>query len=106
MSMTTPLILLVLLGAAVLIWSAASVAAEIARAEAQLACQRAGVQLLDQTVMLRAIKLRRDEQGRLRLWRHYSFDYSIDGISRIRGDLALLAGRLQWISEIGAGMRD
>lgn len=100
MDMTTPLILLLVLGAVVLSWSAASVAGELARAEAQLACQRAGVQLLDQTVMLRSLKLRRDDQGWLRLWRQYSFEYSVDGLSRVRGDLALLGGRLQWISEI------
>jgi len=98
--MTTTLIVMLLLAVAVLAWSSASAAGDIARAEAHAACQRAGVQLLDQTVMLRSVRPRRDEHGRLRLLRHYSFDYSVDGISRMRGDLALLAGRLQWISEI------
>ncbi len=97
--MTLTLIALLLIGALTLLWSASSQAAEIARRAGRHACERAGVQLLDQTVMLVSIALRRDSRGRLRVLRRYSFDYSSEGSDRARGQLALLGSELQWISE-------
>lgn len=99
--MTLTLIALLLIGAFALLWSASRLAAEIARNAGRLACQRAGVQLLDQTVMLSRVALRRDSHGRLRVLRHYSFDYSRTGSDRSRGTLALLGNELQWISDPG-----
>ncbi len=97
--MTGTLVALLLIGAFSLFWSASRLAAERARQAGRLACERAGVQLLDQTVMLSRLSLRRDSHGRVRLLRQYSFDYSRDGIDRARGTLALLGDELQWISQ-------
>jgi hypothetical protein len=100
--MTSTLVALLAIGAFSLFWSASRLAAETARRAGRLACERAGVQLLDQTVMLSGVSLRRDRRGRLRVLRRYSFDYSREGSDRERGALALLGNELQWISEPGA----
>ncbi len=97
--MTGTLVALLLIGAFTLFWSASRLAAERARQAGRAACERAGVQLLDQTVMLNRLSLRRDGRGQLRVLRQYSFDYSRDGIDRARGTLALLGDELQWISQ-------
>jgi hypothetical protein len=97
--MTTTLILLLLIGAFVLFWSAARDAADVARAHARDACQRQHVQLLDQSVALQRFRLRRGDDGRMRFQRTYQFAYSSRGDNRQLGELALLGKDLQWISE-------
>jgi hypothetical protein len=49
-------------------------------------------------VMLTRLGLRRDGDGRLRVLRHYRFDYSLQGDDRQHGSLAMLGRELQWIS--------
>lgn len=95
------LTLIALIGIAIgtLFWSASRVAAEHARLAGRDACHRAGVQWLDQNVSLVKLALRRDGEGRLRVLRQYSFDYSVSGSDRQRGMLAMLGNELQWITE-------
>lgn len=97
--MTTTLILLLLLAAAMPLWSSSRLAAEQATRLARQACQRGGVQLLDQTVALSGLGLERNRNGRLAIRRRYQFDYSTVGHDRLRGQLSLLGGELQWITE-------
>jgi hypothetical protein len=96
--MLTPLILLIAFGLLALIWSEARGAAEQARLHGRAACTAAGVQWLDQNVMLTRISLRRASDGRLRVLRQYRFDYSLRGDDRHQGHMALLGRELQWIS--------
>ncbi len=96
--MTTPLILLILLGGGALLWSAARDAEAVARAAARGICERSGVQLLDQSVALRSVRLRRDDEGRMRLQRTYRFEYSSSGHDREFGEIALLGDRVLWSS--------
>lgn len=96
--MLDTLILLLLFGAAAFLWTDARRAAEVARRVGDDACRRSGVQLLDQTVSLHRVSLRRAESGWLQLLREYRFDYSRDGSDRHRGALALHGTRLVWIS--------
>jgi len=98
-AMTGTLILLILSGLVLFVWSSAREAAENARLHARQACQRQNVQLLDQTVALRHFRLRRDDEGRMRLMRTYEFAYSADGINRQVAQLAMLGRQLLWISE-------
>jgi hypothetical protein len=88
--------LFALLGLAllVLVWSAASRAREAAHAQAARICRDAGVQLLDQSVVLREVRPVRAPWG-LALRRRYSFDYSRDGIGRERGFLVYLGPGLE-----------
>ncbi len=63
---------------------------EAGLAAARAACQREGVQLLDETVAGRSLRLARSDTGRI-VWRCvYDFDYSCSGADRFRGSLMLL----------------
>ncbi len=72
-------------------WFSAAEVREAARAYAQAACVRGGVQLLDASVVLRRIRLRRGDRG-LHIERRYAFEFSPDGVSRVRGWIDM-AGR-------------
>ena len=87
----TLLPLLVIL-AAFYLWHNALRAREQARALAHALCARAGIQLLDQSVALRRVSLRRVPGEGLRLLRCYRFDVSTDGHDRRHGSLDLLEG--------------
>lgn len=74
-----------MLGAAVAVWLDALRAREAALDAGREACMRYGVQFLDDTVAFVRLRLARDEEGRLRLVRHYSFEFSEDRSSRRSG---------------------
>ncbi len=98
MPMLMPLLALIAFGLLALVWSETRAAAELASRYGREACASAGVQWLDQSVALTKIALRRAPDGRLRVLRHYRFDYSWQGDDRQHGGLALLGRELQWIS--------
>lgn len=77
------LVLLTLIAVAGL-WLKLSAARERAVAEAQRQCAHYGLQLLDDSVGLRALRLRR-AAGWLQLERGYGFELSIDGADRQSG---------------------
>ncbi|PJK10018.1 hypothetical protein CO608_04785 [Lysobacteraceae bacterium NML08-0793] len=80
---------------ALMIWvNAARRAAEQAIEIGRQACQRAGVQWLDQSVHATGFRLRRGRDGRLGLERSYRFEYSRNGDDRHTGSMSLLAGEL------------
>ena len=83
-------------------WYSNHNAYEFARQLGAEVCARAAVQFLDHTVSLHRLRLRRDDDGRVRIYRIYRFDYSTDGLSRQSGQLALLGSRVLWVSEIAA----
>lgn len=80
--------------AAFYLWHNALRAREQARALAAALCARAGLQLLDQTVTLRRVRLRRIPGEGLRLLRCYGFDVSVDGNDRRHGSLDMLEGEV------------
>lgn len=57
---------------------------------AKAACAADDLQLLDDTVAFIRLGLARDDEGRLRLRRAYSFDFSDTGNNRRRGSLVML----------------
>jgi hypothetical protein len=75
-------------------WSAALRALELARQRSRELCAAAGVQLLDQTVALRRLRVERAPLGGLRLLRCYAFEVSSDGIDRLHGSLDLVGGEV------------
>lgn len=87
------LLLLVVLGAVIASWLKLSRAREIAVEEARRHCERNGLQLLDETVGLRSLRLRRSEQGRV-LERGYGFEVSVDGDDRESGRLWMSGRRV------------
>lgn len=76
------------------LWSDSLRAREFALRECKTACERADMQLLDQTVALASLRLTRDAEGRVRIRRRYRFEFSIDGGDRYPGQITLTAGRV------------
>lgn len=75
-------------------WQNALRTRERARALGHELCAQAGVQLLDQTVALRWMRLRRLPGHGVRLWRCYGFELSTNGSDRQRGSLDLVDGEI------------
>jgi len=90
--LATLLLLLVLFGLAGT-WLALSRARDRAVQEARWRCQQHGLQLLDETVGLSGVRLRRFHDRRV-LERRYSFEVSIDGNDREAGHLWMIGNVL------------
>lgn len=97
MSDFSNLLLLLALGAIVGLWLKLSVARERAVQEARRQCLQHGLQLLDETVGLRALRLRR-VNGLRRIERCYGFDVSIDGHDREPGRLWMIGDAVSSVS--------
>lgn len=99
-------IALLLLAAAAWAWMDALDAREHAIRHGHALCQQAGVQLLDQSVSLKRLKIvRRD--GMPTLLRRYGFEISLDGSDRRRGHLDLGGHRLEsWSLPVGEAASD
>jgi len=70
-------------------------ARERALAAGRAACERYAVQFLDETVAFARLRLGRDDQGRLKLARTYTFEFSDTGNNRRHGAIVLLGTALQ-----------
>ncbi len=97
MSDLSNLLLLLLLGSAVGLWLKLSVARERAVHEARRLCLQHGLQLLDETVGMRAIRVRK-ANGLRRIERGYGFDVSIDGHDRQPGRLWMIGNSVTGVS--------
>ena len=86
---------IVLIVAGALFWLDSLKARERALDAGRGACKRYGVQLLDETVQFAQLRPARDEQGRLRLKRTYTFEFSDTGDNRRHGAIVMLGGELQ-----------
>jgi hypothetical protein len=82
------------LGALGLFWWEGLKKRELAVQAARQVCTRAGVQLLDETVILKGMKPRRDDNQRLSLWREFRFEYSDTGDNRLPGTVVMLGNRI------------
>ena len=58
------------------------------------ACDRYQLQMLDDTVSLATLRLGRDEEGRLKVCRTYTFEFSDTGNNRRRGAIDMLGGEV------------
>jgi hypothetical protein len=97
--MSDDLLLLVLTAAALglgyRVWQTSLDARETANRIAKDTCSRAVVQFLDGTVAFAGFRLARDAQGRRRLLRTYTFDYTGDGFERAQGFIVLAGLKLE-----------
>ena len=89
------LIWLVPVAAVVWYWLDAMRNQEIARRIGRDACAQAGVLLLDDTVALSRIRLRRNARGQMTLYRRYGFEFTSDGSQRYNGSITMLGRQLQ-----------
>jgi len=78
------------LAATILFWADSLRARERALQALRRACERRGLQLLDETVAFVSIGLARDADGRLRIRRVYAFEFSETGDNRRPGSIAIL----------------
>ncbi|MDR3395689.1 MAG: DUF3301 domain-containing protein [Parasulfuritortus sp.] len=67
---------------------------ELAIRAARLLSQKAGVQLLDETVSLKRLGLARDDNQQVRIQRQFGFEYSDTGDNRLPGYVYLLGDRV------------
>ncbi len=88
--------------AGVWLWFDSLKARESAVAATRAACRAERLLLLDDTVAITRIGLRRDEEGRVRLLRVYGFEYSDTGDERSAGSTVMLDDRLLTIT-LGEG---
>jgi hypothetical protein len=89
------LFLLLCLGLVLWFWQNGLRAWEQARTVSARACQRLGVQLLDDTVALERLWLRRDRQGRLRWERIYTFEFTDAGVNRRIGRVIMIGREVE-----------
>lgn len=87
--MTEALILAVLVALCWLWWDSTQ-AREVAVRAARTACEAEGLQFLDDTVGISHLKPARDDDGRLKLQRTYTFEYSDTGNNRLPGSVVML----------------
>jgi hypothetical protein len=59
------------------------------------ACDREGLQFLDETVLCTRTRPARDAEGRVTLRRVYVFEFSDDGQRRRGGSMVIVGGRLE-----------
>jgi hypothetical protein len=72
------------------LWSDSMRAREIALASCRDACQRAGLQLLDDTVSMASLRPMRDANGRVALRRVYIFEFTDTGDNRRHGSVIVM----------------
>ncbi len=91
------LILLILLGLLLWFWQNTLRARESALHAARELCRFQQLQLLDATVTLQSLRLRRDKDGWLRLRRTFLFSYSDTGENRRTGFILMTGNRIEQV---------
>jgi hypothetical protein len=86
-----------LVAIAVVYWWRALAAREVALSAARRECERLGLQLLDDTVALRGLWMKRNRRGQQSLWRAYQFEFSVTGGERYLGRVIMLSDRVEQI---------
>jgi hypothetical protein len=86
---------IVVIAAGIFLWLDSLRARERAVQAGRRACERYDLQFLDDTVSFTRIRLRRDEDGQLRIARTYTFEFSDTGNNRRHGAIVMLGGELQ-----------
>ena len=95
--MLDELILITLLLGACLYWLNGQQAKEIALKAVRAHCLNMEVQMLDEYVALNSIRLTRDQSGKIRLQRIFSFEFSSTGNERYNGVCIMLRRRVESI---------
>ena len=83
-------LLIILLSFFLWLWWDGLGAKEIARQKGKLLCQQADVQFLDDTVVLRKLRLCRHRSGNIGIYRRFGFEFSSDGEQRYQGYIDML----------------
>jgi|SRR6478672_5708485 hypothetical protein len=89
---------LVVFAGVVWLWLDSLKAREVAVRAARAACTAEGLLLLDDTVAIANLKLKRDDDGHVKLQRAYDFEYSDTGNNRLKGSVVLLGHRVMLLN--------
>ncbi len=85
------IILLLLIG---FYWSNAMKARAIAFIAVNVHCQKMDVQLLDEYVALIGIWPKRDDDGKIKAWRSYQFEFTSTGDERYNGKVVMMGDKV------------
>ena len=85
---------IVLIAVGILLWLDSLRARERAVSAGRSACERYDLQFLDDTVSFARLRLARDEEGRLKIARTYTFEFSETGNNRRHGAIVMLGQEL------------
>lgn len=88
------LIVIILLITSLLYWLDSIRAKENATKYAKAACKKVLLEFLDDTVLIKKVRLRRNTQGQLSIYREYEFEFSSTGEFRYKGQARLLGQHL------------
>jgi hypothetical protein len=88
-------IVLALVALAIAYWWRALAAREVALAAARRRCDQLRLQMLDDTVALRGLWLKRNRRGQRCMWRSYAFEFTVTGGERYAGRVVMLADRVE-----------
>ncbi len=83
-------LVIIIIVAGLAFWIDSLRARERAMAAGRNACERNGLQLLDETVSGASTRLARDPEGRLKIRRVFVFEFSDTGNNRRRGSITLV----------------
>ncbi len=84
------LIIIILLITSLLYWLDSIRAKENATRYAKSACKKVMLEFLDDTVLIKKVRLRRNSQGQLSIYREYEFEFCSTGEFRYKGRVRLL----------------
>ena len=90
----TDIIFLVLLISILFYWFDSIRVKEIATQKAREACKKVLLEFLDETVVIKKVRLRRNTHGQLLFYREYEFEFSSTGEFRYKGLVRLLGQSL------------
>ena len=84
------IVFLIVLGLIIWYWQDSLRSREIAIFHARQYCQNLGSQILDETVALKTLKPGRNLLGNFVFYRHYQFEFSLNGYDRYNGSVFLI----------------
>jgi Protein of unknown function (DUF3301) len=70
---------------------------EAAYLAAKKYCEEHDLEVLDQAVVLKGLKLKRNAKGRVQIYRRYSFDFTSSGDDRYEGFVFVLGNRIETV---------
>lgn len=86
-----------LLGFLAWYWWRAKAIKDFVITTARAHCRKMDVLLLDDAVYLRGLWFKRDQQGQLRVWRRFLFDFTATGEERYLGRVIMLGQTIERI---------
>jgi len=89
--------LLVLLVFLIYIWYETFRLREYVLIKCKQVCRESNLQLLDQTIALAALSIKKTPSGRFHLYRCYGFEFSVNGTERLRGFVDMMGSYISAI---------